>query len=423
MTDRRNTRRGLVRSLLSWYGRSRRDLPWRRSRRPYNVWISEVMLQQTTVRAVLPYYARFVSTFPTIAALAGARLSDVLAAWSGLGYYRRARHLHAAARLIVRRHGGRFPRRLEDALALPGIGRYTAGAILSIAYGERLPVVDGNVARVLSRLFLLHGSWTPARGRELWDRATDLVTATGSPGDLNQALMELGATVCTPRNPSCPTCPVTQRCLARAAGAQDRVPPPRPTSRPPVTVSADLAVVSRNGRLLLRRRTDRTLMHGLWEFPTLAPGGATDGLRLELEEPVATIHHSITYRRLELRVRPARLLSEPTRGLYRWLRPADLRQLPTSSIVHKVLAVLEKHESTDEHAGAKVGSRPDPDRGSGPPRPRGRLRPRAGAPPRASQRGGQREAKRGEARAASRTRAARARRPAPPRPLEHVGHV
>jgi len=150
-------------------------------------------------------------------------------------------------------------------------------------------------------------------------------------------------------------------------------------------------------------------MQGLWEFPTLAPGGATGGLRLELDKPVATIRHSITYRRLELRVRPARLLSEPPRGRYRWLRPADLRRFPTSSIVHKVIAALEKHRSIDKHAGPDAGLRPDPDGGSG--------------PPRASQRGGRREAKRGEGRAASRTRAARARRPAPPRPVAHGGRV
>ena len=325
------------------------------------------MLQQTTVQAVLPYYARFMSAFPTLAALAGSRLSDVLAAWSGLGYYRRARHLHAAARQIVRRHGGRFPRRLEEALALPGVGRYTAGAVLSIAYGERLPVVDGNVARVLSRLFLLRGPRTAARGRELWARADDLVNATDSPGDLNQALMELGATLCTPRSPSCPLCPVRRRCLARAAGEQDRVPLPQSPPRSPVTVRADLAVVSRDGRLLLRRRTDRNLMHGLWEFPTQARGGAIDGLSLELERPVAIIRHSITYRRLVLSVRPARLLSEPPRGRYRWLRSADLSRLPTSSIVRKVLAALEEHRSADTHTEPVAGLRSHPDRGSGPP--------------------------------------------------------
>jgi len=217
VTDGRSPRPDLIPALLAWYRRHRRDLPWRRRPGPYRVWISEVMLQQTTVQAVLPYYARFMSAFPTLAALAGARLSDVLAAWSGLGYYRRARHLHAAALQIVRRHGGRFPRRLEEALALPGVGRYTAGAVLSIAYGERLPVVDGNVARVLSRLFLLRGPRTAASGRELWARADDLVNATDSPGDLNQALMELGATLCTPRSPSCPATrpPAAPRCSCR----------------------------------------------------------------------------------------------------------------------------------------------------------------------------------------------------------------
>jgi len=366
VTDRRSARPDLIPALLAWYRRHRRDLPWRRRPGPYRVWISEVMLQQTTVQAVLPYYARFMSAFPTLAALAGARLSDVLAAWSGLGYYRRARHLHAAARQIVRRHGGRFPRRLEEALALPGVGRYTAGAVLSIAYGERLPVVDGNVARVLSRLFLLRGPRTAARGRELWAGADDLVNATDSPGDLNQALMELGATLCTPRSPSCPACPVRRRCLARAAGVQDRVPLPQSPPRSPVTVRADVAVVSRDGRLLLRRRTDRNLMHGLWEFPTQARGGAIDGLSLELERPVAIIRHSITYRRLVLSIRPARLLSEPPRGRYRWLRSADLSLLPTSSIVRKVLAALEEHRSKDEYREPLAGLRPPPDRGSGP---------------------------------------------------------
>jgi A/G-specific adenine glycosylase len=370
VTNQRSARRALILSLLSWYQENRRDLPWRRNPEPYRVWISEIMLQQTTVRTVLPYYARFLGAFPNISALAGARLSDVLAAWSGLGYYRRARHLHAAARLVVRRHGGRFPRRLEDALALPGIGRYTAGAILSIAYGERLPVVDGNVARVLSRLYFLSGRFTPAREKELWARAGDLVAATDSPGNLNQALMELGATVCTPREPSCPVCPARRRCLAREAGAQERVPPPQPSARPPETVRADLAVVTRNGRHLLRRRTDRNLMHGLWEFPTLIRGDASDGLRLDLGEPVATIRHSITYRRLELHVRPARLLSEPKRGLYRWLSPADLTRLPTSSIVRKVLVALERRRRTDEHTEPNGGVRLNPERGSGPPRPR-----------------------------------------------------
>ena len=346
MTPQPQTPRTLGRRLVTWYRRNRRDLPWRRSRDPYRVWISEMMLQQTTVRAVVPYFDRFVGAFPTVEALATASLDDVLTAWSGLGYYRRARHLHAAARIIVRTHRGRFPRRLDEALALPGIGRYTAGAILSIAFGRRLPVVDGNVARVLSRLLLLRGPRSPAREKKLWAAAADLVAAADSPGDLNQSLMELGATVCAPVDPSCPRCPLRRPCRARAAGLQKTVPPPRRASRQTVAIRADVAWVTRAGRFLLRRRSDRRLMRGLWEFPTIPAGGEGDGLRVELRESVATVRHSITYRRLELNVRRARLLSEPSPGRYRWVTPDDLRRLPTSSLVRKILAALGDRPGT-----------------------------------------------------------------------------
>ncbi|OLD62386.1 MAG: hypothetical protein AUI47_12770 [Acidobacteria bacterium 13_1_40CM_2_68_5] len=204
--------------LLVWYRRNRRDLPWRRSRDPYRIWVSEIMLQQTTVRVVVPYYRRFIRLFPTVRALASARPSRVLAAWSGLGYYRRARHLSAAARIIVGKHAGHFPLRLEEALALPGVGRYTAGAILSIAYGARLPVLDGNVARVLSRRHLVRGADGPARRRRLWRLAGDLAAAAPSPGELNQALMELRATVCT----AAPPAPRGCRRSSRPPGARGR---------------------------------------------------------------------------------------------------------------------------------------------------------------------------------------------------------
>ncbi|OLC55295.1 MAG: hypothetical protein AUH92_02435 [Acidobacteria bacterium 13_1_40CM_4_69_4] len=216
-----------VAGLLAWYRRSRRDLPWRRTRDPYRIWISEIMLQQTTVRTVVPYYRRFIRLFPTVQALASARAVEVLAAWSGLGYYGRARNLRAAARIIVDRHSGRFPRHLEDALALPGVGRSTAGAILSIAHGARLPVLDGNVARVLSRLYLVRGPKSAARERRLWGLAADLVAAAPSSGDLNQALMELGATVCAPVSPACTVCPLSRR-LPAARGRRSRSVPPSP---------------------------------------------------------------------------------------------------------------------------------------------------------------------------------------------------
>ncbi|HEU4403066.1 MAG TPA: A/G-specific adenine glycosylase [Candidatus Polarisedimenticolia bacterium] len=333
----------LSRSLITWYRRHRRALPWRRSRDPYRIWISEVMLQQTTVKAVIPYYRRFLRRFPTLGALARARLETVLAAWSGLGYYRRARHLHAAARRIVEAHAGRFPRRAADILALPGIGRYTAGAILSIAFGQREPVLDGNVERVLSRLVLLRTDPRAAAGRErLWSLARALVGATASPGDLNQSLMELGATLCTPLDPACAVCPLTRRCAARAAGMQESVPAPR-RRRPPIMVRSSVALVARHGRYLMRRRQDTGLMDGLWEFPALGANGGDDNIdrpRLRSLGRLATLRHSITYRRIVVEVHRARLLSEPRGAGYRWVTPAAARRLPVSSLVPKVLEAL-----------------------------------------------------------------------------------
>jgi len=306
------------------------------------------MLQQTTVRAVVPYYRRFLRRFPTLRALARAPLPRVLAAWSGLGYYRRARHLHAAARIIMKDHGGRFPNDPDQIRALPGVGRYTAGALLSIAFGRQEPVVDGNVARVLSRLFLLRGDGRGRAGQErLWDLARGLVLAApADPGDLNQALMELGATLCSPVAPRCPLCPVTRRCAARAAGAQEAIPPPR-RARSQVDLAATVALVARRGRFLMRRRGKTGLMDGLWEFPVLegdaggAAGTAVPGdLRLEPLERVAMLRHTVTFRRLRIEVRRARLLSEPRGRDYRWVSPAGARRLPASSLVAKVLRSL-----------------------------------------------------------------------------------
>jgi len=329
--------RSLVRSLVVWYRRNRRDLPWRRTRDPYRIWIAEVMLQQTTVRTVLPYYGRFLRRFPTLRALSRAPLPALLAAWSGLGYYRRARNLRAAARLIAQRHSGRFPSDPQAARALPGVGRYTAGAVLSIAYGQKEPVLDGNVARVLSRIALVRqGARSAAGRRDLWALAQTLAEAAAAPGDLNQALMELGATVCTPLDPVCPRCPVRNVCAARAAGIQESI-PPRRRARAPITLRTAVALVSRNGRLLMRRRGRTGLMDGLWEFPPLREGSAGGGPRLRSLGKVATVRHSITYRRLQVEVHRARLLSEPAGSDYRWVSPRRALRLPTSSLVSKIL--------------------------------------------------------------------------------------
>ncbi len=328
---------GLTRSLLLWYRRHRRDLPWRGTNNPYRIWISEVMLQQTTVKTVIPYYRKFLARFPTLRSLARAPLDDVLGAWSGLGYYRRARQLHAAARLILETHRGRFPRDPDAVRALPGVGRYTAGAVLSIAFGLKEPVLDGNVARVLSRLFLLRGD--PRSGpnaKRLWAIARSLVESTAAPGDLNQALMELGALICAPAAPECTACPVARRCAARAAGVQESI-PARRRLRDPVSVHSSVALVERRGRYLMRRRGGSGLMDGLWEFPSLDPMDGR-GVRVLSLGRVADLRHSITYRRLRVEVHRARLVSEPRpRDGYRWVTPAQARRLPASSLVRKVL--------------------------------------------------------------------------------------
>ncbi|MFZ0334425.1 MAG: A/G-specific adenine glycosylase, partial [Candidatus Acidiferrales bacterium] len=202
------------RSLLAWYRANRRDLPWRRGRDPYRIWLAEIMLQQTRIAAVLPYYERFLARFPTVRTLARARESEVLKYWAGLGYYSRARNLHRSAKQIVAKHNAQFPPNVDRALALPGIGRYTAAAILSIAFDVPLAALDGNVARVLARLFAIRGDLrAPKTWKRLASTAQQLLP-TQSPGDWNEALMELGETVCTPRSPQCARCPISRQCKA-----------------------------------------------------------------------------------------------------------------------------------------------------------------------------------------------------------------
>lgn len=254
-------------SLLRWYrSGSRRALPWRGSRDPYRVWVSEIMLQQTQVRTVIPYYRRFLKRFPTLESLARARLSTVLEHWSGLGYYSRARNLHAAAQAVRRRFAGRVPEEAGTLLTLPGVGRYTAGAIASIAFGRRAPVLDGNVTRVLTRFFGIRQSPAqPAVRKKLWALAGQILPRE-NPGDFNQALMDLGALLCTPRRPDCPACPVAAGCAARRAGLQERIPPPR-IPVPRKRISYVCGIVERDGSILIARRPVAGLLGGLWEFP------------------------------------------------------------------------------------------------------------------------------------------------------------
>jgi A/G-specific adenine glycosylase len=339
----------LRRALLAWYRRQGRDLPWRRTKDAYRIWVSEVMLQQTTVRAVAPYYEAFLERFPTLRGLAAAREEEVLSAWSGLGYYHRARNLHRGARYLLERHRGRFPETLEAALGVPGVGLYTASAVLSIAHGAPLPVVDGNVRRVLARLFALRGPEFRRDG-PYYNRAEELLDRE-RPGDWNQALMELGATLCTPRRPACPACPLRASCEARRLGVADALPEGR-SRRAPVEVTVAAALIERGGRVLLVRRPEGRLLGRFWELPqTSLAGGGPAALARELLErhgleivpgPLRVqARHAITFRRIRALGYAARLRRAPPRDpeRFRWVA-ADAAGVPTSSLTGKLLAGL-----------------------------------------------------------------------------------
>jgi len=338
------------RALLVWYRRNRRDLPWRRTRDPYRIWVAEVMLQQTTVKGALPYYEPFLERFPDPARLAAAPEEAVVAAWSGLGYYHRARNLRRGARHVVDHHAGRFPRTLEAALAVPGVGLYTASAVLSIAHGAPLPVVDGNVRRVLARLFALRGPEWRRDGR--YYNLAEEILDRDSPGDWNQALMELGATVCTPRRPACPACPVRSSCQARAQGLQERIPETR-LRRAAVDVTVAAALVEKDGRVLLVRRAEGRLMGRMWEVPqtSLESRGLVDLVReVEARHGLAVVpgpllaraRHAITFRRIRVEAYRARLRRKPPPDpeRYRWVAPSEIGSLPISSMTRKVLRGL-----------------------------------------------------------------------------------
>jgi A/G-specific adenine glycosylase len=309
------------------------------------------MLQQTTVKTATPYYESFVARFPTVQDLADAPEEDVLAAWSGLGYYHRARNLQRGARHLLTHHRGLFPGTLEAALAVPGVGLYTASAVLSIARRLALPVVDGNVRRVLARLFALRGpKW--AKDAPFYNRAQEILDED-HPGDWNQALMELGATVCTPRKPACPVCPLRDGCQAYALSLQDELPESR-TRRAPVQVTVAAAVLERQGRVLLVRRREGALMGRFWEVPqTSLDSRGRDDLERELREVhglfvergplLGQARHAITFRRIRVEAYGARLQREPLPDPDRltWAAPEDLLRLPMSSLTRKIIRAVD----------------------------------------------------------------------------------
>jgi A/G-specific adenine glycosylase len=296
----------MQRALVAWYRRVRRDLPWRQTRDAYAIWISEVMLQQTRVETVVPYWERFVAAFPDVGALAEAPLDRVLEMWSGLGYYRRARLLHRGAGDVARDHASIVPRDPKTLARVSGIGRYTAGAIASIAYGVRAPLVDGNVARVLSRFDAREEDPASPRGsRALWERAEALVATSDAPGDWNQALMELGALVCTPKNPSCDVCPIARDCAARVRGIERTLPRIAPKKKPKrVHVRAFVIELSR-GKIVMAKRPEYGLYAGLWEPPMIERARRARvpfGLKISAFEPKGHVEHVLTHRVLSIDV-------------------------------------------------------------------------------------------------------------------------
>jgi A/G-specific adenine glycosylase len=340
--------------LLRWYGRNKRDLPWRRTRDAYAVWVSEIMLQQTQVATVLPYYARFMERFPTVSSLAEANEEEVLALWSGLGYYRRARSLRAGARKVVDEHDGRVPRDRAELLALPGIGRYTAGAIASIAFDRAEAILDGNVRRVLTRVLALHGARIgfSREERALWDAAAQLVRGP-RPGDLNQALMELGATVCTPAEPQCSGCPARRFCRAYAKGRPESYPAAR-ARRQPQNVRVAVAWLRRGHRIVLERPANGNPLRGSWDLPAIELEADTDaaqalraklaaaGLEIAVGPNRLLARHGIMHRRLTLEVAECRLHRGRVAGRpdLRWIDRGELSGAAVSGATLKVARTL-----------------------------------------------------------------------------------
>lgn len=348
----------LRRVLLEWFAQHRRDLPWRRTRDPYAIWISEVMLQQTQVTTVIPYYERFLQRFPSVTTLAEASEAEVLRLWEGLGYYRRAKQMHAAARKVVEQHHGNFPVEFEQVLALPGIGRYTAGAILSIATGKRYPVVEANTMRLYSRLIALRNPPTqPAAAKLLWEVAETLLPRAEC-GEFNQAAMELGALVCVPANPKCDECPLKSCCPARRLGLQQQI--PGKLKKVNYEDRRHWAIiVQREGQFFMRLCPPGGHWAGLWDFPRYDitevddPSGFISqafadefGWRVQIgEAPIASIRHGVTRFRIQLEARNGSARASQIRELSRsetsgWFNPSELAQLPLSATGRKLVKQL-----------------------------------------------------------------------------------
>ncbi|MGD2180150.1 A/G-specific adenine glycosylase [Lusitaniella coriacea] len=341
--------------LLDWYQTQGRDLPWRNEPDPYKIWVSEIMLQQTQVKTVIPYYQRWLKQFPTLNALAAADLQEVLKAWEGLGYYARGRNLHKAAKYIVQHHDGVFPSQPEAVLKLPGIGRTTAGGILSAAFNQPLPILDGNVKRVLARLIALPKPPKQAVS-QLWELSERLL-ARDRAKDFNQAIMDLGATLCTPKNPACLLCPWQQHCQAYNKGIQSQLPMKEPSSPLPHKHIGVAVIRNAQGQILIDRRLEEGLLGGLWEFPggKIEPGETVPacikreikeelGIEIEVGEHLISLDHAYTHFRITLHVHYCRHLAGEPQTIecqeVRWVTLEEIDRYPFPKANTKIIAAL-----------------------------------------------------------------------------------
>jgi A/G-specific adenine glycosylase len=342
------------RNLLLWYKRHHRRLPWRKNRNPYKIWISEVMLQQTTVQAVLPYYSEWIKTFPDIRSLSKAPLQKILKAWQGLGYYQRAKNLHKASKIIVDKFDGHLPQDYEELNNLPGFGPYITAAVLSLAYGKPFPVVDANVRRILMRLKGVRGEADPQNDKVLLDFLIPHFPQK-RPGIFNQAMMELGALVCRPKNPYCLLCPLIDHCQAYKDGKQEVIPLPK--KRKYRKIQAVVAIIRKNGRFLIQKRSSKGLLADLWEFP----GGKKrqgetleEALHREIKEELGTevqsekflirVQHSYTQYQVSLYAYECGLKNDPhvNKGLHRWVTLRGMKRYPFPSGSAKIIRFLQE---------------------------------------------------------------------------------
>lgn len=345
----------LNRKLLAWYRHNQRSLPWRKTDDPYRIWISEIMLQQTQVDTVIPYYHRFLYNFPTVTALARARLQDVLKVWENLGYYSRARNLHTAAKVIVEKFGGKIPDNREAIKTLPGIGEYTAGAILSIAYKQALPAVDGNARRILCRVFAICKPMDDAREQKQLQQLAASLIPVNHPGDFNQALMDLGATICRTKNPDCSRCPISKLCRAQFQNLQTILPLTKKASKIPHRQAAAAVIRNSKGMLLVVQRPASGLLASLWKLPgdfiktdENMENSLRNSVKKELdiairpEKHPVSVKHTYTHFRVTLHAYECRLLKGAPKPLrcqnWRWASQNDLKKLPLSKVDRTVLA-------------------------------------------------------------------------------------